>query len=134
MKMEKMPEVKHTEDGAFWKNAYEKFEARIYVPKSTLQGDILNYGFIAPYLLVFADHLFSEDEAVTFAREKGLAEGRAEGRKQGLAEGRAEGLAEGALQKAIEAAIVLIKDFNATPELAAKKMNAPLDKVLEALK
>ncbi|MCR4948684.1 MAG: hypothetical protein K6A15_05985 [Treponema sp.] len=53
-----------------------------------------------------------------------------EGRKQGLA----EGLAEGALQKAIEAAIVLINDFNATPELAAKKMNAPLDKVLEALK
>lgn len=67
-------------------------------------------------------------------RKQGLAEGRAEGRKQGLAEGRAEGLAEGALQKAIEAAIVLIKDFNATPELAAKKMNAPLDKVLEALK
>ena len=72
MKMEKMPEVKHTEDGAFWKNAYEKFEARIYVPKSTLQGDILNYGFIAPYLLVFADHSFSEEEAVKFAREKGL--------------------------------------------------------------
>lgn len=72
MKMEKMPEVKHTEDGAFWKNTYEKFEARIYVPKSTLQGDILNYGFIAPYLLVFADHLFSEEEAVKFAREKGL--------------------------------------------------------------
>lgn len=79
-----------------------------------------------------------ENTRKAIAREKGLAEGRAEGRKQGLAEGRAEGraegLAEGALQKAIEAAIVLIKDFNATPELAAKKMNAPLDKVLEALK
>ena len=67
-----------------------------------------------------------ENTRKAIAREKGLAEGRAEGRKQGLA--------EGALQKAIEAAIVLIKDFNATPELAAKKMNAPLDKVLEALK
>lgn len=79
-----------------------------------------------------------ENTRKAIAREKGLAEGRAEGRKQGLAEGRAEGrkqgLAEGTLQKAIEAAIVLIKDFNATPELAAKKMNAPLDKVLEALK
>jgi len=75
-----------------------------------------------------------ENTRKAIAREKGLAEGRAEGRKQGLAEGRAEGLTEGALQKAIEAAIVLIKDFNATPELAAKKMNAPLDKVLEALK
>lgn len=72
MKMEKMPEVKHTAEGAFWKNSYEKFEAQVYVPKSTLQGDILNYGFIAPYLLVFAEHPLSEDEAVKFSREKGL--------------------------------------------------------------
>ena len=45
-----------------------------------------------------------------------------------------EGKAEGELLKAIEAATILVKDFNATPEIAAKKMNAPLDKVLEALK
>ena len=70
--MEKMPEIKKTEDGSFWKNTYEKFEARVYVPKSTLQGDILNYGFIAPYLLVFAEKTFSEEEAVAFARAKGL--------------------------------------------------------------
>ena len=36
-------------------------------------------------------------------------------------------------EKAVEAALVLIKDFHANPELAAKKINAPLDKVLEAL-
>ena len=41
---------------------------------------------------------------------------------------------EGIQQKAIEAALILIKDFNTEPELAAKKMNAPLEKVLEALK
>ena len=44
-----------------------------------------------------------------------------------------EGILEGAQQKAIEGAIILIKDFNAEPELAAQKMNAPLEKVLEAL-
>ena len=49
------------------------------------------------------------------AREKGLAEGREEGQQQ----------------KAIEAAIMLIKEYKETPEIAAKKMNAPLDKVLE---
>ena len=54
MKMEKMPEVQKTSDGAFWKNRYEKFEARVYVPNSPLAGDILNYGFNAPYLLIFA--------------------------------------------------------------------------------
>ena len=49
------------------------------------------------------------------------------------AKGRKEGRAEGAQQKAIEAALVLVKEFNATPETAAQKMKAPLDKVLEAL-
>ena len=49
-------------------------------------------------------------------------------------EGYNEGLEDGVQQKAIEGALVLIKDFKADPKLAAEKMNAPLDKVLEALK
>jgi poly(3-hydroxybutyrate) depolymerase len=71
MKMEKMPEVTKTSDGAYWKNTYEKFEAQVYVPKSPLLGDILNYGFMAPYLLVFADKKLSYEELVAFARQKG---------------------------------------------------------------
>ena len=71
MKMEKMPEVTKTSDGAYWKNTYEKFEAQVYVPKSPLMGDILNYGFMAPYLLVFADKKLSYEELVAFARQKG---------------------------------------------------------------
>ena len=31
-------------------------------------------------------------------------------------------------------ALTLIRDYNASPEVAAQKMGAPLDKVLEALK
>ncbi len=50
-------------------------------------------------------------------------------RKEALAEGRTEG----AQQKAIEGAVMLIKKYNATPENAAKDMNAPLELVLEAL-
>ena len=49
------------------------------------------------------------------------------------AKGRAEGREEGAQEKAVEAALVAIKEFGASPELAAEKMGAPLDKVLEAL-
>ena len=41
---------------------------------------------------------------------------------------------KGAQEKAVEAALVAIKEFGASPELAAEKMGAPLDKVLEALK
>ena len=70
--MEKMPEIQKTSDGAFWKNTYEKFEALVYVPNTKLQGDILNYGFNAPYLLVFAEKPLSQDEAVAFARAKGF--------------------------------------------------------------
>ena len=47
---------------------------------------------------------------------------------------RAKGREEGAQEKAVEAALVAIKEFGASPELAAEKMGAPLDKVLEALK
>ena len=46
---------------------------------------------------------------------------------------RQEGLLQGATEKAIEAAVIAVKDFNITPQLAAEKMNAPLDKVLETL-
>ena len=71
--MEKMPEVTRKEDGSvFWKNTYNSFDATIYVPHSELPGDILNYGFIAPYLLVFTEKHFDFDEAADFARAHGL--------------------------------------------------------------
>ena len=41
---------------------------------------------------------------------------------------------KGAQEKAIQAALVAIKEFGASPEVAAEKMGAQLDKVLEALK
>ena len=49
-------------------------------------------------------------------------------------EGHSEGLDEGMQKKAVEGALLLIKDYKASPEVAAEKMNAPLELVLEALK
>ena len=40
-----------------------------------------------------------------------------------------EGRQEGRNEKAIEAALVLVKEFNVSPEDAAKKMKAPVEKV-----
>ncbi len=40
---------------------------------------------------------------------------------------------KGVLQKAVEAAITAINKYKASPEDAAKDMNAPLELVLEAL-
>jgi hypothetical protein len=46
----------------------------------------------------------------------------------------AEAFKQGEQKKAVEGALMLIKDYNATPELASQKMNAPLELVLEGLK
>ena len=48
-----MPEITKTERGSFWKNTYKTFEALVYVPVTKLNDNELNYGFIAPYILVF---------------------------------------------------------------------------------
>ncbi len=45
-----------------------------------------------------------------------------------------DGKEAGEQQKAIEDAVTLVKKYNATPEVAAADIGAPLDKVLEALK
>ena len=42
-----------------------------------------------------------------------------------------EGRQEGRNEKAIEDAMVLVKEFKISPEEAAKKMNAPIEKVKE---
>lgn len=73
--MNTIPKITKLEnEAAIWTNTFEKFKATVYVPaaKPELQSQILNYGFIAPYLLVFAPKDFSFDEAVNFARQKGF--------------------------------------------------------------
>ena len=54
--------------------------------------------------------------------------------KMDIAVKKEEAFQDGQEQKAIEAALILIKEFKTKPEVAAQKMNAPLEKVLEALK
>ena len=53
--------------------------------------------------------------------------------KMDIAVKKQEAFEDGQEAKAIEGAIILVNDFNATPELVAQKMNAPLDKVIKAL-
>lgn len=74
--MKSMPQITRLADGAsIWSNTFEKFEATVYVPvpEKNLLADVMNYGFIAPYLLVFAEEKLSYEQAVAFANEKGFA-------------------------------------------------------------
>lgn len=50
------------------------------------------------------------------------------------AEAMQQGVQQGMQQKAIEAAVVAVNAFKVSPQEAAEKMNAPLERVLEALK
>ena len=73
---------------------------------------------------------YDEEATMRAFRREGYEDGRADG----YTEGKSDGLAEGKQEKAVEDAVMLITEFNVEPKLAAEKMKAPLDKVLEALK
>ena len=70
MSMKEMPKMTNVDGGVAWSHTFEKFKAVVYVPDNDLMDDVLNYGFIAPYLLVFAPEDFSAnyEGAVAFAR------------------------------------------------------------------
>ena len=74
--MEKAPETLALDDGTvFWSHTFNTFTATVLVPppKPELHADILNYGFNAPYLLVFEETPMSVDEKREFAQVTGLA-------------------------------------------------------------
>ncbi|MCR5206806.1 MAG: hypothetical protein K6E47_17390 [Lachnospiraceae bacterium] len=70
--MNAMPEVMKLNGGLCWEHIFETFSALCYVPENDKDDGLLNYGFIAPYLLVFAEKKLNIEEAVKFAKEKGF--------------------------------------------------------------
>lgn len=73
--MNKIPEItKLNENSCIWNESFNTFEATVYVPEPNpeLKSDIINYGFIAPYTLIFSEKKLTNPEAVAFAKEKGF--------------------------------------------------------------
>lgn len=68
-----MIDIKSVENGKLWQYEGECFTATVYVPKNDLAGNILNFGFKAPYLIVLPEKKITEKEAASFAVESGLA-------------------------------------------------------------
>ena len=73
MAMTERPEVREAAGGKCWEHTFEKFHLKVYVPDNDLDGQVNNYGFRAPLLLVFEEEQQAMDDAVRFARESGLA-------------------------------------------------------------
>ncbi|MBQ3774212.1 MAG: hypothetical protein II833_07480, partial [Pseudobutyrivibrio sp.] len=65
---------KLTDGGKFWEHEYEHFYLKAYVPKTDIDGTVLNYGFKAPMLIVFEETKKTGEEAIAFAKESGLAD------------------------------------------------------------
>jgi len=73
MPMMERPAVRETTGGKCWEHEFDSFFLKVYVPDNTLDGQVNNYGFRAPLLLVFEENPQDMDSAVRFARETGLA-------------------------------------------------------------
>lgn len=74
MFMTEKPIVQNLNDGSkSWNHRFNLFTAKIYLPKSNLPSDIINFGFSAPYLLYFTDQLLSDSDAKAFAEKSGLS-------------------------------------------------------------
>ena len=69
------PAVTTFDDGAkYWEHTYEKFYLKVFVPKSDIDGEALNYTFRAPMLTVLEEKKMTMDEAICFAKTSGLAD------------------------------------------------------------
>jgi len=69
------PEVTKLPDGSkIWEHEYEQFFLKAYVPATDIDGQVNNYGFRTPLLLVFEEQKQSMEDAISFARSSGLSD------------------------------------------------------------
>ena len=74
MSMQTMPEIRPLADGwRTWAHAFGRFRVRVLAAPELPLSDLVNYGFIAPYLLVFPEEELTAEQALDFARAHGLA-------------------------------------------------------------
>lgn len=78
MAMKEKPIARDVTGGRMWENKFEKFYAKVFVPTSASICKIINYGYDAPYFLIFCDALLSDDDAIKVANNCGLAKIAAE--------------------------------------------------------
>jgi len=72
--MDTMPAIKFFADGSkYWEHTFDSFSVKVYLPNCNLPTDIINYGFMTPYLLIFEEHTLSPEDAKNFADETGFS-------------------------------------------------------------
>lgn len=66
-------EIRELKSGKIWDYEGGSFIAKVYVPANELPGNVINFGYKAPYLMVFTEDKLDDAAAAAFAEESGLA-------------------------------------------------------------
>ena len=63
-----MENITNFNDGSkMWEKSFDLFNAKVYIPTTDLMTESINYGFRAPYLLVFEEKAMNFEEAKAYA-------------------------------------------------------------------
>ncbi len=79
------------------------------------------------------EFIFMQKSSIEKAKRESREEGRVEGREEGREEGMEKGIEKGISQGVIETAIIMIKEFNLSVEVVAKKLNISIDELRKHL-
>lgn len=74
MAIQTKPEVRTiNQTDKIWNQDFETFGAKVYVPQPGVPGDIVNFGYSAPYFVVLTDSQLSDEQALSYAQINGLS-------------------------------------------------------------
>ncbi|MBO7449664.1 MAG: hypothetical protein J6U54_04775 [Clostridiales bacterium] len=74
MGMKEMPLIKELGEGRkFWENDFGPFKAKVLVETPNKLEGVVNFGYKAPYLLVFSEKDLTQEEAVNFSDSMGFS-------------------------------------------------------------
>lgn len=72
--MQNKPIVRNFADGSkIWSHSFELFDVKVYKPVTDLPENVINYGFTAPYLLVFEEEKMDDEVAKKCVDQNGLS-------------------------------------------------------------